>query len=267
MLRLKIIVNCGPCEAFIEPCLSSIKSQTYPHWDAYVTVDPCGDRTFERALVSKGDDARIVVTCNTTPLSIMANLVRAISRSPPPPEEWMVVLDGDDWFYDDRALQVIVNTYMTYDCWLTYGSWVPNVDDGYVGQWPAYPEGTRDFRRRSYLATAVRTWKKWLWDLIDDRDLRDKNGQYFCVTEDQAVMYPMLEMSGTCRAKHIPTILMTYNRANAYSCDKVRRHELQENEAYIRGKAPYVRLQRKRVQSKPLSGFYRPLATRSTCSR
>ena len=63
-----------------------------------------------------------------------------------------------------HALQVIVNTYLRHDCWLTYGSWVPNVEDGYVGQWPPYPEGTTDFRRHPHRATAVRTWKKWLWD-------------------------------------------------------------------------------------------------------
>jgi hypothetical protein len=45
----------------------SIKRQTYPHWEAYVTVDPCGDRTFERAMVGQGDDVRIVVTRNLTP--------------------------------------------------------------------------------------------------------------------------------------------------------------------------------------------------------
>ena len=143
MLRLKIIVNCGPCAAFIEQCLRSITSQTYPHWEAYVTVDPCGDRTFERALVGQGDDARIVVTRNRTPLYSMANLVRAIERSQAQPEDVIVVLDGDDWFYTDQALQVIVNTYLRHDCWLTYGSWVPNVDDGYVGQWPPYRRGPR----------------------------------------------------------------------------------------------------------------------------
>jgi hypothetical protein len=94
----------------------------------------------------------------------------------------------------------------------------------------------------------VRTWKKWLWDLLDDRDLRDENGQYLRVTEDQAVMLPMLEMSGTCRAKHIPTILMVYNRANAFSCDKTKRHELRRNEAYIRSKAAYARLRQKIVR-------------------
>src|SRR5205823_1838336 len=143
----------------------------------------------------------------------MANLVRAIERSRAQPEDIIVVLDGDDWFYTENALQIIADTYATYDCWLTYGSWVSNVAH-IAGRLPAYDEGTTDFRHAEWLATAVRTWKKWLWDLIDDKDLRDEKGEYFSVVEDLAVMLPMLEMSGTSRAQHIPDILMLYNRAN-----------------------------------------------------
>lgn len=248
MLQLKIIVNCGPCEAYIDQCLESIKRQSYPHWQAYVTVDPHGDRTFECAQEAKGHDPRIAVTRNTVPLYSLANLVRAIDRSQAQPEDVIVFLDGDDWFYGDDALQVIVNTYNTHDCWLTYGSWEPNVDDGYVGQWPAYPEGITDFRARAYLATQVRTWKKWLWDLIDDRDLRDEQGGYFRVTGDQAVMFPLLEMSGTRRAKHIPDVLMIYNRATPHSADKTKYDEMKRNEAYIRSKPSYVQLQEKIVR-------------------
>ena len=249
MLRLKIIVNCGPCEAYIGQCLDSIKCQTYPHWEAYVTIDPHGDRTFERAQERKGNDTRMVVMRNTMPLYSLANLVRAIDRSQAQPEDVIVILDGDDWFYDESALQVIVDTYTTYDSWLTYGSWEPNVDDGYVGQWPPYPEGITDFRCRDYLATQVRTWKKWLWDLIDDRDLRDEKGQYFRTTGDQAVMFPMLEMSGTHRAKHIPTLLMIYNRATPHSDDKTKYHEMRQTEAYIRSKPSYSQLRGKIVRS------------------
>ncbi|ETX08564.1 glycosyltransferase family A protein [Candidatus Entotheonella palauensis] len=248
MLKLKIIVSCGPCEAYIGQCLDSIKRQTYPHWQAYVTVDPHGDRTSERALEASINDPRIAVTRNAIPLYSMANLVHAIDRSQAQPEDVIVVLDGDDWFYHDRALQVIVDTYTTYDCWLTYGSWMPNADDGYVGQWPAYPEGTTDFRGRGHLATAVRTWKKWLWDLIDDRDFRDEQGHYFRASGDQAVMYPMLEMSGTRRAKHIADILMVYNRDTAYSDDKTKPREMQRNETYIRSKPAYTPLRDKIVR-------------------
>ncbi len=88
----------------------------------------------------------------------------------------------------------------------------------------------------------MRTWKKWLWGRVDDRDLRDEKGQYFRVTGDQAVMYPMLEMSGTQRAKHIPDILMIYNRATPHSADKTKYEEMKQNEAYIRSRPSYPRL-------------------------
>ena len=242
MLQLKIIVNCGPCEAYIGACLASIKRQTYAHWQAYVTVDPYGDRTFERALEGRGGDARISVRRNAQPLYATANLVRAIERSEAQPEDVIVALDGDDWFYDEHALQIIVDAYAAHDCWLTYGSWLPNVDDGYVGQWPAYPEDVIDFRGWGHLATAVRTWKKWLWDLIDDRDLRDEQGGYFRASGDQAVMFPMLEMSGARRARHIPDILMVYNRETVHSDDKIRYDESKRNEAYIRSRPAYAPL-------------------------
>ena len=92
------------------------------------------------------------------------------------------------------------------------------------------------------LGTAVRTWKRWLWDLIDDRDFRDAGGDYFRVTEDQATMLPLLEMSGVDRAKHIGEVLMVYNRSSPYACATTRREEMLANCGFIRARPPYRRL-------------------------
>jgi hypothetical protein len=189
-------------------------------------------------VAARGDDERIVVTHNERRLYSTANLVRAVARSRARPEDIIVVLDGDDWFYTEDALQIIADTYARYDCWMTYGSWVSNVRH-ITGKLPAYDEGTTDFRRAEWLATAVRTWKKWLWDLINDKDLRDENGEYFPVVEDLAVMLPMLEMSGTSRAKHIPDILMLYNRANPACVGNTKRGEMERIAHYLRSKSPY----------------------------
>lgn len=195
-------------------------------------------------MAAKGDDERINITANEQRLYSTANLVRAIERSRAQPEDIIVVLDGDDWFYTDNALQIIADTYAQYDCWLTYGSWVSNVAH-ITGGLPAYAEGTTDFRHAEWLATAVRTWKKWLWDLIDDKDLRDENGEYFSVVEDLAVMLPMLEMSGTSRAKHIPDILMLYNRANPACVGNIKRGEMERVAQYLRSKPRYKPLRAK----------------------
>jgi glycosyltransferase involved in cell wall biosynthesis len=245
MLPLHVVVNCGPCEPYIHKCLHSLRTQSYRHWNAFVTVDPAGDRTYERALDAAASDPRISVVGNRTRQFSMHNLVEAIRRSHAAADDVIVCLDGDDWFATDKALAVIAATYARFDCWLTYGSFVTDRPDarGRVGgRWPAYPPGTTAFRHARWLATAVRSWKKWLWDLVDDRDLRDDDGHYFRVTEDQAVMLPMLEMSGTDRAQHIPMPLVVYNRSNPYNSGKWMLAEMARNGDILTRRPQYPRL-------------------------
>jgi glycosyltransferase involved in cell wall biosynthesis len=245
VLNLKVIVSAGPCEDDIARCLASIRAQRYADWHALVTVDPCGDRTVERAVEAAGGDSRIDIQSNAVRMFSMANLIEGVRRSRAEPDDVIVVLDGDDWFYDDASLDTIARTYARHDCWMTYGSWISNdpLHRGMPrGLWPPYPDETVDFRNALWLHTAVRTWKKWLWDLIDDQDFRDETGEYFRVTEDQASMLPMLEMSGTRRARHIPDILMVYNRTTPHACGKVRRAEMLRNAERLRHRRSYERL-------------------------
>jgi len=194
----------------------------------------------------------------------MANLIAGISRSGAAPDDVIVVLDGDDWFIDDTALDTIAATYARHDCWMTYGSWISNDPEHHGmprGMWPAYAAETVNFRGAEWRHTAVRTWKKWLWDLIDDRDFRDDAGDYFRVTEDQACMLPMLEMSGTARARHIPDVLMVYNRLTPHACGKIRREEMLRNAALLRRRPPYQRLDA-RPGAETGQGFGRDCLTR-----
>ena len=241
MFELKIIVNCGPCERYIEACLNSLKAQSYTRWSAVVSVDPSDDRTYRLAAAACRHDSRFDLVHNDEPQFAMRNLLQGIARSEADPEDVIVILDGDDWLRLRHALETIAVTYRDSGCWMTYGSWVSNVP-GLPGLWPAYPAGTTDFRQFRWLATAIRTWKKWLWDLVEDRDFRDDRGAYFRVAEDLAVMFPMLEMSGTERARHIGEPLMLYNNANPAGTARIRRDELRRNSELIRNRRPYARL-------------------------
>jgi hypothetical protein len=131
---------------------------------------------------------------------------------------------------------------------MTYGSWVSNVEH-IVGRLSPYSQGTTEFRRTEWLATAVRTWKKWLWDLIDDQDLRDETGEYFSLVEDLAVMFPMLEMSGTNKARHISEVLLLYNRANPACLGNIKRKEMEHVAQYLRSKPQYKPLRTKIIPS------------------
>jgi hypothetical protein len=219
-------------------------ARTFRGWEAYVTVDPWDDMTAREATLARDGDPRIRIHRNAERQYSMVNLMRGIRRSTARPDDIIVVLDGDDWLATDDALRIVHDTYVRFDCWMTYGSWASDREDG-QGAWPAYPEDVSDFRSHTWLGTALRTWKRWLWDLIDDRDFRDASGKYFCVTEDQAVMLPMLEMSGTRRARHIPDVLMIYNRTSPFACAYTCRDQMLANEAYIRTRPPYARLKEK----------------------
>ncbi|MEM7426143.1 MAG: glycosyltransferase family 2 protein [Pseudomonadota bacterium] len=236
-----IVVNCGPCEQYIEKCISSIRDQDCVNWTAVVTADPCGDNTYERALAAAAGESRIDVRQNNRQCFAMENLVRGIERSRAAKNDVIVVLDGDDWFASPGALRTIHRVYRSTGCWMTYGSWLSNNPE-MPGLWPAYPEGTENFRQIRWLATALRTWKRWLWDLVDRDDFRDEEGRYFRVGEDMAAMFPMLEMSGTDRARHIPEPLMLYNHSNPAGAAKIWREDLRRTARLIRSRPYYERL-------------------------
>lgn len=240
---LKIVINCGLCEDFIGPCLESVRAQTFADWQALVTVDRRGDRTWERAVEAAAGDPRVVITRNQRRLFPMENLVRAIRRSTAEPDDVIVILDGDDWLLTERALERIATEYAREDCWLTYGSWISN-QEGHPGRWPAYARDA-DYRSERWLGTALRTWKKWLFDLIDDADLRDAKGRYFRVSEDVACMLPMLEMATWRRARHIAEPLMLYNRFSHHDPKRRLKNEGLRNIADLRARPRYAPLEGK----------------------
>ena len=95
--------------------------------------------------------------------------------------------------------------------------------------------------RAPWLATHLRTWKRWLWDLVNDDDLRDDDGRYFRVAVDLAVMIPLLEISGTSRAHHITEPIYFLNRKYDSRTDDQRYREQQRNDRLIRSRSPYRR--------------------------
>jgi glycosyltransferase involved in cell wall biosynthesis len=239
---LKIITNCGLCEDFIATCLDSLRMQTFTDWQAQVTIDRRGDRTYERAMQARDGDERIVITRNPRRLYPMENVIRAIRRSNADPEDVIVILDGDDWLITDRALERIASEYeQDDDCWMTYGSWISNREQN-PGRWPAYADGA-DFRSEEWRGTALRTWKKWLWDLVDDADFRDREGRYLRIAEDLACMFPMLEMATTRRARHIPEPLMLYNRLSHHDPGRRLRLEGERNRDDLRARPRYAPLE------------------------
>jgi hypothetical protein len=87
----------------------------------------------------------------------------------------------------------------------------------------------------------LRTFRYGLWKNIDHDDLKDENGEYYTMAYDQAIMLPILEMSGE-RCRYIDDILHVYNKENPLNVDKIKALKQSETAKEIRQKRKYNRI-------------------------
>lgn len=221
-----VVVPAYNCEPWIERCLTSIMNQNYANFKVVVVDDHSDDNTYD---LIKGFD--VLAHRNYWRIgSGLANIAWGIKLGARDKDDIIVTVDGDDYLADNNVLTYLNEVYQE-DVWMTYGSFLPlsgryrgtcqdlkethTFDD--LGE-PIVNHLTPWTYRKSgvWVTSHLRTFKKGLWDLIDDDDLRDENG-YFKIAWDLAFMYPMIEMAGW-RVKFIPKILYIYNDLNP-SCD------------------------------------------------
>mgnify|MGYP001202067264 CR=1 FL=1 len=159
-------------------------------------------------------------------------------------EDVIILLDGDDWFASSQTLTHLNSYYSDNSCWLTYGSYIL-FPMGIPGPEPSeYPEdviNNNTYRKDSWRASHLRTFRRHLWDRLDPEDLKDDNGEFYKMTYDQAIMLPLLEMAGD-RCKYIPEILHVYNKQNPLNVDKIKAAEQAQLAQVIRSKKPYERV-------------------------
>jgi hypothetical protein len=138
----------------------------------------------------------------------------------------------------------LVNNYEKEDCLLTYGSYVYN-PGGQRGVEPSkYPESVIKgnlFRRDVWRASHLRSFKFSLWKNLNQEDLKDEKGNYYTMAYDQAIMLPLLEMSGD-RSRYIEETLYVYNKENPLNVDKIKQQQQFVTAQEIRAKAPYKKL-------------------------
>jgi hypothetical protein len=78
---------------------------------------------------------------------------------------------------------------------------------------------------------------------IKYEDLMDNDDYFYKFTFDQAMMYPMAEMSGPDHFREIKQVMYVYNRQNPISVDRVHRQDQLRIEQQIRFKDEYERLE------------------------
>ncbi len=232
-------------ESFLERCISSLKRQKYDNFNCILVDDISTDNSYNVAKQAISDDNRFKLIKNDEKSYALKNISDAIDISGADDDDVIILLDGDDWFASGLTLGHLNTHYEDSECWMTYGSYVMH-PYGVKGPEPsAYPQDVIDnntYRKDAWRASHLRTFRKKIWDKINKEDLQDSGGNFYKMAYDQAIMLPLIEMSGD-RSKYLESVLHVYNKENPLNVDKIKAQEQIKTAKEIRAKKSYERLQ------------------------
>lgn len=206
---------------FLEQCVASLITQKHDNFHIIFVDDASTDGAFDRL---PKDLPNVTIIRNDVRKTALENLHTVIMNHCSP-DDIVTLVDGDDWLPNKKVLAYIDDYYQQNDCWIMYGqaSWT----DGRRGFASAYPEAEfLDIRHSPFRVSHLRTFRAGLYHKIAEQDptfacLKDASGEFYKMTYDVAIMFPLLEMAGFNKTSFNDTILYTYNRSNPISDDRV----------------------------------------------
>ncbi len=201
-------------EDWIEKCVESCANQNYDNFEIILVDAKSTDNTFTIVKKLESKFEKLKVFQNEIRQPQVANFIflgKLAKKG-----SIIVSVDGDDWLKDDMVLNKLNNVYNSNNVWMTYGSYeefpFKDVSVNY-GSYPQEVITNNSFREHKWLASHLRTFRKELLLKIKKEDLM-LDGNWFETTGDQAIMLPMLEMSGN-KSKYISDVLYVYNVSNS----------------------------------------------------
>ena len=227
----------------------SALNQNYDNFRVVYINDCSSDRTSEfvkKAVLNRGAVDRVTVVDNPVRRKALANFYHGIHEYVDD-EEIVVVLDGDDALAGPHVLSYLNKVYShpQKEIWLTYGQYqeMRSKNRGFCCPYPKDVIRENRFRSYQHGPSHLRTFYGWLFKKIRKEDLM-KNGNFFAMTYDLAMMFPMLEMARD-HFLFIPRILYSYNDDNPISDHRVNQKLQRATDLYIRSLPRYTPLKTK----------------------
>jgi len=240
--HFKILTACRNVEEWIARSVQSVQDQTYDDWQAIIINDCSTDRTWQILQEQVGSSDKYLLVQNKQRKYKLHNFVDTLLSVQPAQEDVLIILDADDWFYDENVLGYLAEIYKNPDIWITWGSYI-NFSNRKVGAARKIPKKWSIRTGSPSIFTHLKSFKYFLWQSIKDEDFRTSwSNEYYITSDDNAFMRPMIEMAGSDHRKFIDRILYVYNDTNPLSDMRVNL-ELQLRCSYdIKRKPPYSQI-------------------------
>lgn len=238
-----IVIDTCNHEQWIEQCLKTCLTQKYDNFDVILVDAVSTDKTWEICQKYAEEFENLTIYQNDVRIPQIANF--KFLNDMCSQDTIVVSIDGDDWLKNNKVLAKLDEVYSSGDIWMTYGTYeeFPYRDVSSIYQ--PYPDEVienNSFREYRWLASHLRTWRKTLFDKIKPEDFLNAEGKWLETAGDQAIMLPMLEMSGD-KSRHISDALYVYNVANTTRDGALNEAKQIELANYVRSKEKYTTLE------------------------
>lgn len=233
--RFFVVVPCHNCAQFIGECLDSLQAQTFKDWTALVADDASTDGTADVVREYAKADPRIRLRVGEERAWLMGNTLNALRSLELDSNDVAAILDGDDWIRPTCLERIWEGHCQGHD--LVY------TDEDIQGQEHSIGGAliaSAPVRRQAWRFSQLRSFKAYLFLLLEDDVFRDRRGNYFRAAGDLALYLPMAELAGPEKVHFIPEKLYYY-RVHQNCNFKVLRQEQLENNWDIRSRPPMER--------------------------
>lgn len=232
-------------EKYIAKCINSVANQYYDNYHMYIVDDMSTDNSYKVALdtisaLPVNLQGKFTVILNTEKSCALGNQIKVIEKYRSD-DDIIVLLDGDDWLFNDSDIFNYLNTIYADGAEMTYGSCYSLCDNiNLISQpYPKKVHEEKSYRQHNFNwgmpYSHLRTFKKSLYKKIDKKLFKDENGKYWEAGGDNALFYPLFENTSEDKIKCIQRILMVYNDRNPKADRFVHTEEQNINAKKIRG--------------------------------
>ena len=241
-MNLNIIVTFWNCENNIEECLTSIKTQYYTNFTAYIIDDMSTDSSYEIAKKTINGDKRFNLIKNQRKKFKCESYIDTIKNNEKIKDNDVIVeIDGDDKLENNFVLGLINRIFMDENVWVCGSKWISNNQNNSSQKVIDF----NDLRKNEWNFNSLRTYRVFLFKSIKDEDLKYEDN-YVQTSVDIAFGLPILEMAGDEHFYFCDEITYQYNFHKNQSHSNLaahRNHLLKsQTEKHLRSLSKYGKL-------------------------
>lgn len=222
--KINFIVPFYNCAQFLDRCVSSVMTQKYPNFHVYF-IDDCSDSDDAFRTILPHEDKRATCIRNTTRVTALENIHNTIMNYCEP-DSITALLDGDDHLISNKVASIINSIFEEKGVWISYGSCVWSDGSNRDFSCAYTEEEYANVRKARFKVSHLRAFYAGLYKKIEEQDkdfahLKDSAMNFYRWGYDTPLMFALMDMTPFSKCYYNSINLISYNRNNDLSEDKI----------------------------------------------